>query len=112
MMIFNSKIKIGTIAPSKIDVSTQNSLRASDPMVKLLFVMISMVQKPYQKVLMILVMDFMIQLRELSVNTMVNSSVISSQVRNSGLLRNADTTQDNSRMMNILMDHKIRSLRK
>jgi hypothetical protein len=74
--------------------------------------MISMVQRIYQKALMILVMVSMIQLRELSVNMMVNSSVISSQVRNNGLQRNADTTQDNSRMMSILMDHKIRLSRR
>ena len=112
MMIFNSKIKIGTIAPSKIDVSTQNSLRASDPMVKLLFVMISMVQKPYQKVLMILVMDFMIQLRELFANTMENLNVILNLVRNNGLPKSVATTQDNSKMTSILMDHRIRLSRR
>jgi hypothetical protein len=78
-------------------------------MVKLLFAMTLMVLRIYQKAHMILEMVSMIQQRELFASMMVNLNVILNQERNNGHQKSVDIIQDNSRMMNISMDHKIRS---
>ena len=81
-------------------------------MVKHLYAMILMELNKYQKALTILVMVFMIQLSVLSASMTESSRETWNKVRSNGLLRNADIILDNSRMMNILMDLRIRSLRK
>ena len=101
MMTSNSKTKNGTTALFKIEDSTLNNLRASDQMVKLLSVMISMVQRTYQKAHTILVMVSMTQPRELFANMMESSSETLSQERSNGQQKSADTTQDNSKTMSI-----------
>ena len=111
-MIFNLRTRTGTTAPYRTADSTQNNWRVWDQMEKLWFAMTSMVLKTYLKELTISEMDSMIQPRESFANTTENSGETWNTMKSSGLLKNVDTTLDNSRMILTLMAPRTRSSRR